>query len=126
MYSPERNTRAGDRLMSPSLCTGRLLLSPFQPEDAEQLYLAANTPEITRAMISLPQPYPQELAADWITYARYRIAVQGVLAFAFTDLSLHRVWARILADNGRSVRAAEGGFSRRRPQQRRDQAQRPF
>jgi RimJ/RimL family protein N-acetyltransferase len=50
----------------PTLNTERLRLRPFLPIDAEAVARLAGARSIADTTISVPHPYPTELAADWI------------------------------------------------------------
>jgi len=54
------------RFMSESLVTPRLLLRPFLHSDAPRLAELAGDRAIADTMISIPHPFPQGLAAEWI------------------------------------------------------------
>ena len=46
--------------------TGRLLLRRFEESDAHRTYLLINDPEIAANTRTIPYPYPEELALEWI------------------------------------------------------------
>jgi ribosomal-protein-alanine N-acetyltransferase len=49
--------------------TERLVLRPWKPEDAPALQRIASAKEIADGLISIPHPYPDGAAADWIATA---------------------------------------------------------
>jgi RimJ/RimL family protein N-acetyltransferase len=51
---------------TPTIRTARLLLRPFAPADAAALSELAGAFEIADTTISIPHPYPPQLAIDWI------------------------------------------------------------
>lgn len=53
-------------LAQPSLIAERLLLRPFAPVDAAQVAALAGARSIADTTISIPHPYPIELANRWI------------------------------------------------------------
>lgn len=46
--------------------TGRLVLRPFRMEDSARLCALAGAREIADTMISVPHPYPEDMARAWI------------------------------------------------------------
>jgi len=52
--------------MMPILKTQRLVLRPFQAEDAAALYAQLNDWEVARMVARVPHPYRIELADEWI------------------------------------------------------------
>jgi RimJ/RimL family protein N-acetyltransferase len=46
--------------------TERLLLRPWTPDDAPALQRIASARQIADGLVSLPHPYPEGGAADWI------------------------------------------------------------
>jgi RimJ/RimL family protein N-acetyltransferase len=51
----------------PTIRTARLVLRPFALSDAAALAELAGAVEIADTMISVPHPYPLQLAVDWIS-----------------------------------------------------------
>ena len=51
---------------APAIRTARLLLRPFVASDAGRVAELAGAFEIADTTISIPHPYPPELAGDWI------------------------------------------------------------
>jgi RimJ/RimL family protein N-acetyltransferase len=50
----------------PTLATDRLLLRAFRPSDAETVHELVSAYEIALNTISIPHPYPEGAAAQWI------------------------------------------------------------
>jgi ribosomal-protein-alanine N-acetyltransferase len=61
---------------TPTLRTARLLLGPFDPEDAAELQRLAGAREIADTTVSIPHPYDLDHALAWIGQQR-REAVRG-------------------------------------------------
>lgn len=50
----------------PELTTQRLLLRPFNLEDADRVTALLQRPEISQTTMNIPWPYPEGAAASWI------------------------------------------------------------
>src|ERR1700712_3362624 len=50
----------------PTLATERLPLRPVAPGDAENLHRLLNDWEVCRTLQTVPFPYPQQVARDWL------------------------------------------------------------
>ncbi len=61
---------------APVLETARLRLRPFVPEDAPRLHELAGAREVADTTVSIPHPYPRELADRWIA-EQARAAAEG-------------------------------------------------
>jgi [ribosomal protein S5]-alanine N-acetyltransferase len=79
------NQSDGDCMVNPqpNLETERLLLRPLTPEDAPALARLAGRREIADTTISIPHPYSEEQARQWITgaaglFAKGEAAVFGM------------------------------------------------
>ncbi|HEX2094744.1 MAG TPA: GNAT family N-acetyltransferase [Longimicrobiaceae bacterium] len=62
---PPSLSRPFDR-EQPALLTARLLLRPFTPEDAPAVARLLNEPEIAANTLTIPYPYEERNAVDWI------------------------------------------------------------
>ncbi len=52
----------------PELATARLILRPFTLDDAAEVQQLAGAPEIEDTTLHIPHPYPDGLAAEWISH----------------------------------------------------------
>jgi [ribosomal protein S5]-alanine N-acetyltransferase len=68
-----------------ALRTRRLLLRPFEPDDAGPFHQYANDPAVAGMMVGLQPPYPTELAPRWITYVRQAMADGAAFEFAVIE-----------------------------------------
>ncbi len=50
----------------PTLTTPRLVLRPFEPDDAPRVHQLAGNVEVAATTLHIPHPYPDGLAAAWI------------------------------------------------------------
>ncbi|MDF5721923.1 MAG: hypothetical protein PUP91_15865 [Rhizonema sp. PD37] len=50
----------------PTLQTQRLVLRPFNSTDVKQLQQLASAYEIAATTLSIPHPYPDNIAQQWI------------------------------------------------------------
>jgi 8-oxo-dGTP diphosphatase len=55
------------------LATARLLLRPYQPEDAAELHRLINDFEVCRNLAAVPFPYGRDQADEWIASARAQL-----------------------------------------------------
>jgi len=66
----------------PAVTTERLLLRPFGPDDAPELQRLAGNIEIARGTLTIPHPYPDGAAEQWIAAHAGRFETTGDLQFA--------------------------------------------
>ncbi len=68
----------------PSLESKRLLLRPFVPADATTIQLLASDKRIAATTLSIPHPYPEGAAANWLAQQAKLIDQAKLLPFAIT------------------------------------------
>ncbi|MCD6337819.1 MAG: GNAT family N-acetyltransferase [Verrucomicrobia bacterium] len=68
--------------MQPEIETGRLKLRSWTPEDAQRLVELAGDRRVADTMISIPHPYPLELAREWIASRKERFEAGRDVSFA--------------------------------------------
>jgi 8-oxo-dGTP diphosphatase len=66
------------------LATERLVLRPYQADDAEALHRLVNDFEVTRNLTVVPFPYPRELADEWIQSTRQSLSDGSAYQLAIT------------------------------------------
>jgi RimJ/RimL family protein N-acetyltransferase len=69
-------------ISQPILDTVRLRLRPFAPADAARLHELAGAREVADTTISIPHPYPEGLAAQWIAEQAQAFAEGRAASFA--------------------------------------------
>lgn len=69
----------------PSLTTERLVLRPFRSEDADALTAVVNDPLIAANTLSIPHPYPDGMAAEWIAGHAAAFEAGRAAVFAVTE-----------------------------------------
>lgn len=69
-------------LPQPHLTTPRLLLRGFQLEDAPRVALLAGDFDVARMVSSIPHPYEEELAVEWIQGHPNQLNSQTALHYA--------------------------------------------
>jgi RimJ/RimL family protein N-acetyltransferase len=57
--------------------TGRLVLRPFRPEDAEPVFRACQDPQTRRWLLALPSPYTRADAEEFVTGLAVRGRAEG-------------------------------------------------
>jgi ribosomal-protein-alanine N-acetyltransferase len=50
--------------------TERLIMRPYETQDAESVFKVVRLREIAETTISLPHPYPRETVDWWISFVR--------------------------------------------------------
>ncbi|HTS52534.1 MAG TPA: GNAT family N-acetyltransferase [Burkholderiales bacterium] len=69
----------------PIIRTARLVLRPFAPDDAAALSELAGAFEIADTTISIPHPYPLQVAVDWISGRGREPHGGGAVSFAIDE-----------------------------------------
>jgi [ribosomal protein S5]-alanine N-acetyltransferase len=69
----------------PILRTARLTLRPFTPEDAPAVQRLASAYEIALNTMSIPHPYPEGAAAEWIARHDEDFAEERIVHWAIDD-----------------------------------------
>ena len=64
------------------LQTERLILRPFQPDDAPAVQRLAGAYEVALNTLSIPHPYPEGAAAEWIASTEKAFEEEKLLNFA--------------------------------------------
>ncbi|WP_159679347.1 GNAT family N-acetyltransferase [Yersinia canariae] len=70
--------------MQPHLETARLILRPFQLDDADRVHELVNDPLISDVTSNIPYPYPLILAKEWIASHHPNWEKSTLAAFAIT------------------------------------------
>lgn len=68
----------------PTICTERLVLRPFTTADADRIQQLVGDKRITDTTASIPYPYPDGLAEDWISLHPEKWLSQEHVAYAIT------------------------------------------
>ncbi len=69
----------------PELKTERLLLRPFDPADADNVYRLVSAPEVAETALNIPHPYPVDGAPAWISTHGPNAAAGAAFTWAVTD-----------------------------------------
>jgi ribosomal-protein-alanine N-acetyltransferase len=69
---------------APTLTTERLVLRPFTPEDAPAVHTHLADYEVAATTASIPYPYPEGSAQEWISTHAYRYAAGEAVVLAVT------------------------------------------
>lgn len=75
----------------PLLATERLLLRPFQMNDAAAVHRLAGAWEVADTTLRIPHPYPEGAAEAWIAPQAYGFAAGRLAVYAITDREGDRV-----------------------------------
>ncbi len=92
----------------PILRTDRLVLRPFEPADAPRLQLLLNDIDVAKQTLSIPHPYPEGAAADWIAKHSEWLAAgkQAIWAITLQGAVVGAMGLRLVASHHR----AEAGY----------------
>lgn len=72
-------------MLRPILRTARLTLRPFTPEDAPAVQRMASAYEVALNTMSIPHPYPEGAAAEWIARHDEDFAEERIVHWALDD-----------------------------------------
>lgn len=111
--APTQARRAPSAAAAPSsvpatLRTARLLLRPFQPDDAAAVERGLAAREVAEQTLTIPHPYPPGSAATWIgRHAEwYAAGKQAIWAIVHADMLVGAIGLNIVAAH----RRAEAGY----------------
>jgi len=71
----------------PTLETERLVLRPFEPDDAPEVQRLAGARAVADTTLVIPYPYPPNAAVEWIATLAPRFAAGTLVSFAITQRS---------------------------------------
>ncbi len=103
----------------PRLTDGRLLVRPFEPEDAPALQAACDDPDIARWIHLLPTPYSLDDARTFISDARRRLVAGESARLAIEDADTGELLGSIGISHFADRQAAEVGYWVKREARRR-------
>lgn len=93
------------------IITQRLILRPFELEDASRLEILLDDERISQMTANIPYPYPQGAATAWILSHKLSQDVMNSFAFAITEKEGGQVLGAVTLVNSRSThRQAEIGY----------------
>ncbi len=110
--------RPGD-LGWPRLTDGRLLVRPFEPEDAPAVQAACDDPDVAHWIFGLPAPYGLADAEWFIADARRRLAAGERARLAVTEAASGELLGSVSLDRFAERQAAEVGYWTKREARRR-------
>jgi RimJ/RimL family protein N-acetyltransferase len=94
----------------PRLTDGRLLVRPFEPDDAPAVRAACDDPDIARWIHLLPAPYTLADAGSFISDARHRLLLDERARLAVTDAATGELLGSVSLDRFAGRDAAEIGY----------------
>ena len=109
----------GPSLGWPRLTDGRLLLRPFEPEDAPAVLAACDDPDVAHWIYKLPAPYTLADAEWFIADARDRLLRNERARLAVTDVASGELLGSVSLDLFAGREAAEMGYWVKREARRR-------
>ncbi len=122
MVPADARPGAGDprpRLGWPRLTDGRLVVRPFEPDDAAAVQAACDDPDIARWIHRLPTPYTQADAQAFIAEARQHLLLGRRARLAVTDGLSGELLGSVSLDLFADREAAEIGYWVKREARRR-------
>ena len=103
----------------PHLTDGRLLLRPFEPDDAPNVRAACDDPDVAHWIYKLPAPYTLADAEWFIADARDRLLRSERARLAVTDVASGELLGSVSLDLFAGREAAEMGYWVKREARRR-------
>ena len=110
---------AGTSLGWPRLTDGRLVVRPFEPDDAPAVQAACDDPDVAHWIFGLPAPYSLADAERFIADARRRLAAGERARLAVTDAATGELLGSVSLDLFADRQAAEIGYWVKREARRR-------
>jgi RimJ/RimL family protein N-acetyltransferase len=92
------------------LTDGVVILRRFTLADVGAVTRACQDPEIPRWTASIPEPYEEHHAQEWISLHDRFWAEEGRAAFAFCDAATHELFGSISLEVGTDGRSATVGY----------------
>lgn len=93
-----------------TITTKRLLLRPFEIEDAENVYRLCNDNKIHKGTLNLPYPYTMECALNWIPTHKENFDNDKAYEFAITDRKTGVLYGCISLSNHQEYKNGECGY----------------
>ncbi|MBM7565481.1 GNAT family N-acetyltransferase [Paenibacillus sacheonensis] len=90
--------------------TDRLLLRPFNPQDAVEVQQLAGEYEVARTTLSLPHPYPDGAAESWIAFRTDAARHGHGYTFAITALAENQLMGCVSLNLTSEHKRAEIGY----------------
>jgi len=103
----------------PRLTDGRLLVRPFDPDDAPAVQAACDDPDVAHWIFGLPAPYRLEHAEAFIADARHRLLLGERARLAVADAGGGELLGSVSLDYFAERQAAELGYWVKREARRR-------
>lgn len=94
----------------PRLTDGRLLVRPFEPDDAPAVRAACDDPDVAHWIFGLPTPYALSDAQEFIADARHRLLLGERARLAVTDAATGGLLGSVSLDRFAERQAAEIGY----------------
>ena len=116
---PAEGDRRPGGLGWPRLTDGRLLVRPFEPDDAPAVQAACDDPDIAHWIHLLPAPYTLEDAHAFISDARRRLIADESARLAIADARTGELLGSVGMSHFADRQAAEVGYWVRRGARRR-------
>ncbi len=94
----------------PRLTDGRVVVRPFEPDDAAAVQAACDDPDVAHWIHQLPSPYTLRDAERFITEARHRLLLGERARLAVTQAEGGRLLGSVSLDRFAERQAAEIGY----------------
>ena len=96
--------------MRPTLETGRLILRPFTPDDADAITAIVSDREIAANTLSIPHPYERAMAEKWLATHEDAFARGESVVFALVQRGSEKLVGCVGLTIERDHRRAEIGY----------------
>jgi RimJ/RimL family protein N-acetyltransferase len=116
---PGEGERRPGRLGWPRLTDGRLLVRPFEPDDAPAVQAGCDDPDVAHWIFRLPAPYSLDDAHAFINDARRRLVADESARLAIEDVATGGLFGSVGLSHFADRQAAEVGYWVRRDARRR-------
>jgi RimJ/RimL family protein N-acetyltransferase len=107
---PAAGDRRPDGLGWPRLSDGRLVVRPFEPDDAPAVRAACDDPDVAHWIHGVPSPYKEADAESFVAESRHRLLLGERARLAVADTATGELLGSVSLDRFADRQAAEIGY----------------